>query len=69
MATNDFSRISTIAQLRTARKELSGRIAGYEKRFSSGISGLRTAFSLKFLVLAAIRKLRRSISGTAFAKS
>ena len=69
MATNDFSRISTIAQLRTARKELSGRIAGYEKRFSSGISGLRSAFSLKFLMLAAIRKLRRSISGTAFAKS
>ena len=69
MATNDFSGISTIAQLRTARKELSGRIAGYEKRFSSGISGLRSAFSLKFLMQAAIRKLRRLISGTPFAKS
>ena len=69
MATNDFSGISTIAQLRTARKELSGRITGYEKRFSSGISGLRSAVSLKFLMLAAIRKLRKAISGTAFAKS
>ena len=69
MATNDFSGISTIAQLRTARKELSGRITGYEKRFSSRISRLRSAFSLKFLMLAAIRKLRRSISGTPFAKS
>jgi len=69
MARNDFSGISTIAQLRTARKELYDRIAGYEKRFSSGISGLRSAFSLKFLMLAAIRKLRRLISGTPFAKS
>ncbi|MBE6232763.1 MAG: hypothetical protein E7118_08460 [Bacteroidales bacterium] len=69
MARNDFSGISTIAQLRTARKELSDRIAGYEKRFYSGISGLRSAFSLKFLMLAAIRKLRRLISGTPFAKS
>lgn len=69
MTRNDFSGISTIAQLRTARKELSDRIAGYEKRFSSGISGLRSAFSLKFLMLAAIRKLRNRISGTPFAKS
>lgn len=69
MARNDFSGISTIAQLRTARKELSDRIAGYEKRFSSGISRLRSAFSLKFLMLAAIRKLRGLISGTPFAKS
>ena len=69
MARNDFSGISTIAQLRTARKELSDRIAGYEKRFSSSISGLRSAFSLKFLMLTAIRKLRRLISGTPFAKS
>ena len=69
MARSDYSVISTMTQLRSARKELSSRIDGYEKRFSAGISGLRSAFSMKFLLLAAIRKLRNRISGTPFAKS
>jgi len=55
MATNDFSKITTMSQLREARKTLSAE--------------LDSALSFRNILLPLIRKLRMLISGTPFAKS
>lgn len=69
MKRNEYSEITTLVQLRTARKALSDRISGYEEQFTAKVNGLRTALSLKFIAIKFIRKLRETISGTPFAKS
>ena len=69
MTRNEYSEITTMAQLRAARKSLSDRITSYEEQFSASLDGLRTALSLKHIAIKSIRKLREAISGTPFAKS
>ena len=69
MKRNEYSEITTLVQLRAARKVLSDRISGYEGQFSAKVDSLRTALSLKFIAIKFIRKLRETISGTPFAKS
>ncbi len=69
MTRNEYTEITTMAQLRAARKALSVRIAAYEEQFSAKLDGLRTALSLKHIAIKTIRKIREAISGTPFAKS
>lgn len=69
MTRNEYSEITTLVQLRVARKALSDRISGYEGQLSAKVDSLRTALSLKFVAIKIIRKLRETISGTPFAKS
>ena len=69
MTRNEYSEITTMVQLRAARKALSVRIATYEEQFSASLDGLRTALSFKHIAIKSIRKLRETISGTPFAKS
>ena len=69
MKRNEYSEITTLVQLRAARKALSDRISGYEGQLSAKVDSLRTALSLKFIAIKLIRKLRETISGTPFAKS
>ncbi len=69
METNDYMKISTLEGLRAARKAVSEDIAASERMFSDRIHGAASAFSLKKLLLPALKKLRTAISGTPFAKS
>ena len=69
MTRNEYSEITTMAQLRAARKSLSDRITSYEEQFSARLEGLRTALSLNHIAIKTIRKIREAISGTPFAKS
>ena len=69
MTGNEYSEITTMAQLRAARKSLSDRITSYEEQFSARLDGLRTALSMKYIAIITIRKIREAISGTPFAKS
>ena len=69
MTRNEYSEITTMAQLRAARKSLSDRITSYEEQFSARLDGLRTALSMKYIAIITIRKIREAISGTPFAKS
>ena len=69
MKTTDYSRIETLEELRTARKKLSDTITVSERRFSSRIGSALQIFSLGKIVLPLIKKLRRHLSGTPFAKS
>ena len=69
MTRNEYTEITTMAQLRAARKSLSDRITSYEEQFSASLDGLRTALSFKHIAIKSIRKLRETISGTPFAKS
>ncbi len=69
MATNDFSQITSIGQLRTAIKGLSAETSAYENRFSGRMHDLSSVFGWKTLLLPVIRILRKTISGTPFAKS
>ena len=69
METNDLSGITTFSQLRKARKAISEDIVMLETRLSDRLKGFRKALSMKSILLPAIRKLRKAISGTPFAKS
>ena len=69
MATNDFTQITSIDQLRTVIKALSTETSAYENRFSGRMHDLASAFSWKTLLLPVIRRLRKSISGTPFANT
>ena len=69
MATNDYSQITSIDQLRTVIKTLSAETSAYEKRLSDHMQTLASVFSLKAILLPLIRKLRDMLSGTPFAKS
>ena len=69
MATNDFSQITSIDQLRTVIKGLSAETSAYENRFSGRMHDLASVFGWKILLLPVIRILRKTISGTPFAKS
>lgn len=69
MKKNDLSEITTFSQLRKARKEISEDIAMLETSLYVRLQGFRKAFSMKTILLPAIRKLRKAISGTPFAKS
>ena len=69
MTRNEYSEITTMVQLRAARKSLSDRITSYEEQFSARLDGLRTALSMKQIAIKSIRKIREAISGTPFAKS
>lgn len=68
METNEFSGITTLAQLRSACKKLSGEIADHEALMLSRLDNFRSALSLKLLLLTAIRKFRKKLLGTPFAK-
>lgn len=68
METNEFSGITTLAQLRTARKKLSGEIADHETLMLSRLDNLRSTLSLRILLLTVIRKFRKKFLGTPFAK-
>ena len=50
-------------------KEISEDIAMLETSLYGRLQGFRKAFSMKTILLPAIRKLRKAISGTPFAKS
>lgn len=54
--------------LREARKAVSDEIAECENHFSDSIRGMKSVFSLKYLLVIVIRKLRNSLSGMPFAK-
>lgn len=69
METNDLSGITTFSQLRKARKAISEDIVLLETSLSDRLEGFRKALSMKSILLPAIRKLRKAISGTPFAKS
>lgn len=69
METNDLSGITTFSQLRKARKAISEDIVMLETSLSDRLKGFRKALSMKLILLPAIRKLRKAISGTPFAKS
>lgn len=69
METNDLSGITTFSQLRKARKAISEDIVMLETSLSDRLKGFRKALSMKSILLLAIRKLRKAISGTPFAKS
>lgn len=68
METNDLSGITTFSQLRKARKAISEDIVMLETSLSDRLKGFRKALSMKSILLPAIRKLRKAISGTPFAK-
>ena len=68
MGTNEFSGITTLPQLRSARKKLSGEIADHEALMLSRLDNLRSTLSLRILLLTAIRKFRKKLLGTPFAK-
>ena len=69
MATIDYLKISTLTELRTARKSLSEAISASEKRISDRAASALQLFQLRKLVLPLIKKLRAFISGTPFAKT
>ena len=69
METNDLSGITTFSQLRKARKAISEDIVMLETSLSDRLKGFRKALSMKSILFPAIRKLRKAISGTPFAKS
>ena len=69
METNDLSGITTFSQLRKARKAISEDIVMLETSLFDRLKGFRKALSMKSILLPAIRKLRKAISGTPFAKS
>ena len=69
MKTTDYSSIATLEELRTARKKISDAITVSERRFSSRIGSALQIFNLRKFILPLVKKLRRSISGTPFAKS
>lgn len=68
METNDLSGITTFSQLRKARKAISEDIVMLETSLSDRLKGFRKALSMKSILLPAIIKLRKAISGTPFAK-
>lgn len=68
MGTNEFSGITTLPQLRSVRKKLSGEIADHEALMLSRLDNLRSTLSLRILLLTAIRKFRKKLLGTPFAK-
>ena len=68
METNDFSRITTLSQLRQTRKDVSEQIHILESRISHRLDGFKAACSFKGILLPILRKLRKTISGTPFAK-
>ena len=61
MTRNEYTEITTMAQLRAARKSLSDRITSYEEQFSARLDGLRTALSMKHIAIKSIRKIREAI--------
>ena len=67
MKTIDYTKISTLEELRAARKTLSDAITASERRFSARIDSALHFFSLGKIILPLIKKLRSSISGTPFA--
>ena len=69
MKTIDFTKISSLEELRYARKMLSDAITVSERSFSARIDSTIRIFSLGKILLHLIKKLRSSISGTPFAKS
>jgi hypothetical protein len=69
MATIDYLKISTLTELRTARKSLSEAISASEKRISDRAASALQLFQLRKLLLPLIKKLRAFISGTPFAKT
>ena len=69
MKTIDFTKISSLEELRYARKMLSDSITVSERSFSARIDSTIRIFSLGKILLPLIKKLRSSISGTPFAKS
>jgi hypothetical protein len=69
MATIDYLKISTLVELRTARKSLSGAITASEKRLSDRAASALRFFQLRKILLPLVKKLRASISGIPFAKT
>ena len=69
MATIDYLKISTLTELRTARKSLSEAISASEKRISDRAASALQLFQLRKLLLPLIKKLRAFISGIPFAKT
>lgn len=69
MATIDYLKISTLTELRIARKSLSEAISASEKRISDRAASALQLFQLRKLFLPLIKKLRAFISGTPFAKT
>lgn len=68
MKTNDYQKISSLNELRAARKSLSDAISASERQFSARFDTLLGYFSLGKILLPLIKKLRASLSGTPFAK-
>lgn len=69
MKTIDFTKISSLEELRYARKMLSDAITVSERSFSARIDSTIRIFSLGKIILPLVKKLRSFISGTPFAKS
>lgn len=69
MKTTDYLKISSLEELRDARRSLSDAISACESRFSGRVAASLNLFSLGKIIVPLIKKLRSHISGTPFAKS
>lgn len=69
MKTNDYLNISTLHQLRMARKALSEEINLSERNFTDRMDATLQFFRLGKMILPLIKILRTFLSGTPFANS
>ena len=69
MKTTDYLKISSLEELRDARRTLADAITATERRFSGRMEASLSLFSLGKIILPLVKKLRDAISGTPFAKS
>lgn len=58
MKTNDYSRITTMDQLRAARKSLEAEVSAEEAEIMSRCNAMRSMFSRQAILLPLIRKIR-----------
>ena len=58
MKTNDYSMITTMAQLRAARKSLEAEVASEEAEMLSRCKAVQSMFSPRVILLPIIRKMR-----------
>ncbi len=59
MKTNDYSRITTMDQLRAARKLLEAEVSAEETEILSRCKAVQSIFSPRAILLPIVRKLRR----------
>ncbi len=69
MKTTDYLKISSLEELRDARRTLADAITATERRFSGRMEASLNLFSLGKIIVPLIKKLRSHLSGTPFAKS